>query len=406
MSVCIVGRDPVAMIFAAEIAAKAAPVTVCGLPSGALEIIAKGGCPFPEEPGLESRLKNVMASNTLRASAPAQLVMIFESVELDENRQPDYTRLEAIIAEVAQGLAPEKTVLFDGMLRVGDTRGRLGPLLERISGLRMGKDFAVAYSPERCRPGHAITDIRVTPKIVAAEDDATSMKLASLLQNAFETFILRANSIETAEYTHLIEGAVRDVNAALAIEFAQRAQAHGIDLREALAIVDTRSGFPLRTPGLDVDDPEVTVAAALLNADDASAVEPCAAAGLLALGLKINESAVPRAVVRLEQALGGLHGKDVALIVDEVDPRGPAPGSSLRQLVAALQEAGARTRIVDPARKEGRETVEVIIHLGWRTPFAALELNTYPRCRHILDGTSMLGRRRVEAAGFTHLGVV
>src|SRR6185295_4751075 len=144
-------------------------------------------------------------------------------------------------ALVGEGLARGGAVLYDGMLAIGDTRRRFGAMLERSTGLRMGQDFGLAFSPERSRPGHVLFDLRVRPKIVGAVDDKTRTGVMDFLQLWIDSAVMGVESVEAAEYIPLVEAAARHVNAALALEFAALARTHGLDVHAALTALDTQT---------------------------------------------------------------------------------------------------------------------------------------------------------------------
>lgn len=410
MSICVVGRDSIAATFAAEIASRDVPVVLCGLSDEATAAMARHRCPFPAEPELAPTMERVLADGRLRASAElttavasARLTIVVARLELDEHGGLDYRWLDRISALVAEGLARGSVVLYDGMLGIGDTRRRFGPILEQGSGLRMGQDFGLAFSPERSRPGHVLCDLRLRPKLVGAVDEKTRRALMDFLQMWIDNAVMGVESLEAAEFVPLVEAAARDVNAALALEFAALAQTHGVDMHAALTALDTQAAFPVCSPALMANGPEVAAAARLLQGAVGGDGE-APATSLVGLSRRIHDGAIARALTRLEAEGGALDAKQVLVLADEPDAADSTPDSPHALLLAELRRRGAVPRLAAGPPAHGRETVEVIVLVHPRLHFAALELETFPRCRLLLDGTGALPPRRVEAAGIRFVG--
>ena len=102
----------------------------------------------------------------------------------------------------------------------GTTRNHLGPLLE-TSGLRIGQDILLAYSPERVFVGRVLADLRKYPKVVGGVDEASLQRVAAFYEKALAAPVLRMANCETAEFVKLAETTYRDVNIALANELAR-----------------------------------------------------------------------------------------------------------------------------------------------------------------------------------------
>jgi nucleotide sugar dehydrogenase len=267
----------------------------------------------------------------------SQVVVLLVPVTLDERMEPDYTALEKVIQEVGEGLKQGTLVVYEGTLKLGDTRKKLGPALQRASGLRMGEDFALAFSPQRCHAGHVFSDLRFSPKIVAGVNKSSQEKAIAFYQQVIESLAVPAATLETAELVPLMEAAVRDVNVALANEFALLAEAHGIDMREALTLANTQPYFPIRSPGLGLDSIEVLTGACLLRGQGGSR--------LVSLAREIDDSMVAHGVARLAEKLGGLQGREVAIMADEKSECAPTSQSPASRFLAALRKTGASARV-------------------------------------------------------------
>jgi hypothetical protein len=171
-----------------------------------------------------------------------------------------------------------------------------------------------------------------------------------------------------------------------------------VDRHAALTALDTQAAFPVCSPALMANGAEVAAAARLLEAAAGGNGER-PAASLLGLSRRIHDGAAARALAKLEALGGPLQSRQVLVLAGEPDATDPAPGSPLALLLAELRRRGAVPRLAAGPPAHGRETVEVIVLVHPRLHFAALELETFQRCRLLLDGTGALPPRRVEAAG-------
>jgi UDP-N-acetyl-D-glucosamine dehydrogenase len=148
--------------------------------------------------------------------AAADVVLICVPTPLGPGREPDLSSVEAATAQVARRLRPSQLVVLESTTWPGTTRERVLPLLEATS-LMCGRDFFLAYSPEREDPGNAEFGTADIPKVVAGAD-AASLRLALMLYSAVVRRAVPVSDLETAEAAKLAENVFRAVNIALANE--------------------------------------------------------------------------------------------------------------------------------------------------------------------------------------------
>src|SRR5207237_4215951 len=135
---------------------------------------------------------------------------------------------DAATDAVGRGLRRGTLVIYETTLPVGTTRLRIGPRLEDASGLAPGRDFLLAFSPERVSSGRIFRDLRNYPKIVGGIDAASTAAAAAFYRAALdfdpslpEPRAREMDGTEAAEFVKLIETTYRDVNIALANQFAR-----------------------------------------------------------------------------------------------------------------------------------------------------------------------------------------
>jgi len=198
------------------------------------------------------RLRAVLAKirSTYRYAdlAKADAVIICVPTPLTDNREPDLGPLDAAAKSLAQVLQPGQLIVLESTTYPGTTRERLMPLLES-SGLRVGTDINLAFSPERVDPGRTDYALRNTPKVVGGVTPACLDRADDLYSRVCD-HIVRVSTPEAAELTKLLENIFRSVNIALVNELAVLAERMGIDIWEVVDAAATKPyGFMRFEPG-------------------------------------------------------------------------------------------------------------------------------------------------------------
>jgi UDP-N-acetyl-D-glucosamine dehydrogenase len=178
----------------------------------------------------------------------ADAIVIALPTPLSKQREPDLSILLRAGGEIAKRLQKGQLVVLESTTYPGTTREQLLPLLERGSGLRVGEDFNLAFSPERVDPGSS-WDVREVPKVVGGITDACTTRAAELYRSAINQ-VHPVSSPEAAELTKLLENIFRSVNIALVNELAQLAERMHIDVWEVVDAAATKPfGFMSFKPG-------------------------------------------------------------------------------------------------------------------------------------------------------------
>jgi UDP-N-acetyl-D-glucosamine dehydrogenase len=149
---------------------------------------------------------------------------------------------------LASILQPHQLVVLESTTYPGTTRERLLPVLEE-SGLEAGRDFHLAFSPERVDPGRTDYTLRTTPKIIGGYTEACADAAENLYALVCDE-VVRVSSPEAAELSKLLENIFRSVNIALVNELAELADRMGIDIHEVVDAAATKPfGFMRFDPG-------------------------------------------------------------------------------------------------------------------------------------------------------------
>ena len=166
------------------------------------------------------------------------------------SHQPDLGPLLAASRTVGKALKKGDIVVYESTVYPGCTEEDCVPVLEEVSGLTMGQDFFVAYSPERINPGDKVNTIETIVKVVGACDDATLEEVADTYDLVVRAGTHRASSIRVAEASKIIENTQRDVNIALVNELSIIFDRIGINTYEVLEAAGTKWNFLKFQPGL------------------------------------------------------------------------------------------------------------------------------------------------------------
>jgi UDP-N-acetyl-D-glucosamine dehydrogenase len=179
----------------------------------------------------------------------ADAILIALATPLTKQREPDLSIVTRAVAGIAERLRAGQLVVLESTTYPGTTREVVLPILEELSGLKVGEDFHVAFSPERVDPGNETWSTKTVPKIVGGITDECTRRAAELYGSAVDT-VHTVSSPEAAELTKLLENIFRSVNIALVNELAQLCERLGIDVWEVVDAAATKPfGFMSFKPG-------------------------------------------------------------------------------------------------------------------------------------------------------------
>ena len=180
----------------------------------------------------------LQATSNFHRIEEVDAALICVPTPLTRHREPDLTYVIKTAEAIAEHLRPAQLVVLESTTYPGTTRGVVKPILEG-RGLRSGRDFFLAYSPEREDPGNSANTVRVLPKVVGA-DGNDALKLASVLYGALVGRIVPVSSMEVAEAVKLLENIFRSVNIALVNELKIIFTSMRIDVFEAIEAAKTK----------------------------------------------------------------------------------------------------------------------------------------------------------------------
>ena len=181
----------------------------------------------------------VAATSDYDALRDVDAILIALPTPLSRQREPDLRILVAAAGEIASRLRPGQLVVLESTTYPGTTREQVQPTLEAGSGLTAGKDFHLAFSPERVDPGREDWTMRNVTKVVGGIDESSTSAAAELYGAAIDN-VHPVSSPEAAELTKLLENIFRSVNIALVNELAQLCERMDIDVWEVVEAAATK----------------------------------------------------------------------------------------------------------------------------------------------------------------------
>lgn len=169
---------------------------------------------------------------------------------IDGNRQPDLEPLIKASRSVGKVISTGDIVIYESTVYPGVTEEICVPEIEKVSGLKLNKDFYAGYSPERINPGDKVHTVEKICKITSG----STPEIAEVIDRLYNSVLLngthKATSIKVAEAAKIIENTQRDVNIAFMNEIAKIFNAMGIETQDVLQAASTKWNFINIHPGL------------------------------------------------------------------------------------------------------------------------------------------------------------
>jgi len=202
------------------------------------------------EPDLAA--SNLTLTSSAAECAGADIFIVTVPTPVDQRNRPDLGPLLSATRTVGGLIRADRrpTIVYESTVYPGVTEDVCGPELERVSGLKRGRDFRLGYSPERINPGDRTHTIDKITKVVAGEDAETLDQLVAMYGSITEGGVFRAASIKAAEAAKVIENAQRDINIAFMNEVAQIFSKLDLSMTDVLEAARTKWNFLPFEPGL------------------------------------------------------------------------------------------------------------------------------------------------------------
>jgi UDP-N-acetyl-D-glucosamine dehydrogenase len=349
-TVGVIGLGYVGLPLAVAFAREGCEVIAVDLDARKVEAVEAGRSYIEDVPSelLLEVSGRVHATTRYARLAEAEAVLICVPTPLTRNREPDLGPMIGASRALAEVLRSDQLVVLESTTYPGTTRELVAPLLEE-SGLAAGRDFHLAFSPERVDPGREDFTLRNTPKVLGGLTDACAER-AEALYGLVCDHLVRVSSPEAAELTKLLENIFRSVNIALVNELAMLTDRMGIDIWEVVEAASSKPyGFMRFDPGPGMGGHCMPVDPFYLSW---RAREFDMATEFIELAGKVNQQMPYHCVAKAQRALNdagrSVKGARIAVIgVSYKAGVGDVRESPALKIIALLSELGADIRYHD-----------------------------------------------------------
>ncbi|HEX7300891.1 MAG TPA: nucleotide sugar dehydrogenase [Solirubrobacteraceae bacterium] len=414
MRAVVVALGKIGLPIAAQIARAGHEVIGCDIDPVTVDLVNAAQPPFPGEDGLPEVLAEVVADGRLRATTDTteavasgpDLVIAVPPLVVDEAAHPDWRTLDAVVGDIGAGLQAGTTVSVETTLPIGTTRTRVAPKLEELSGLRAEDEFFSVHSPERVYSGRVFRDLATYPKLLGGLSAAGEARGVELYRSFLTAEVWPMGSAEAAELTKLAETTYRDVNIALANEFARFADRAGVDIDRVIAAANSQPFSHIHRPGVAVGGHCIPVYPRFYLGSDDQALIPATAR-------EVNSAMPAYAVELLEQELGTLAGQRVVIL--GIAYRGNVKETAFSGafgLRDALSARGAEPLASDPLYSDdelralgfepwdGGDAAGAILQAD-HASYSGMSPADLPGVRAVVDGRGQLDAARFNPVGVT-----
>jgi nucleotide sugar dehydrogenase len=423
MKVAVIALGKIGLPLAVQIASKGHEVIGADISQSAVDLINGGTPPFPGETDLDSKLAEVVAAGRLVAMTDtseavdrSEAVVVVVPLMTDGAGTPDFSAMDAATRDIAAGLNPGTLVSYETTLPVGTTRSRFLGMLEDLTGLEGGSGFFLVHSPERVFSGRIFSDLRRYPKLVGGIDEESTKRgvefYEAILDFDERPDLQRPNgvwameSVEAAELAKLAETTYRDVNIALANEFARFAEGASIDISEVIEASNSQPFSHIHRPGVAVGGHCIPVYPRFYLEGDPDA-------RVVRTAREVNDSVPRRVASVVVDALD--EGGDHRVLILGVAYRGGVKETAYSGAFAlrdALLEMGVSPVADDPMydaaelRQAGfepwdGEPVDAVIVQADHKEYKDLLPSNFPGVRVVYDGRAILQRENWDVDGLS-----
>ena len=414
MKIAVIGMGKIGLPLAVQYAKKGNSVIGVDINPKTIESINQGLEPFPGEAYLKEYLRDVVSKKKLSATLdyseaikPADVIIVVVPLFVNEEAEPDFVEMDKATALIGANIKKGSLVCYETTLPIGTTRTRFVPSLEKNSGMKVGIDFNVVFSPERVFTGRIFEDLRKYPKIVGGITQICSEKGVEFYSKVLDfdvrddltkpNGVWNVESTESAEFVKLAETTYRDVNIALANQFAIYADKIKVNIYEIIESANSQYFSHIHQPGISVGGHCIPVYPQFYLWGDTSAT--------IVKEARTTNTYMPRyALKRMINVLGDLNGKNILVL--GLSYRANVKESAFSgcfELNKALKNYGAKIEVIDPLFSNNEiedfglksysgkntEVDGIIIHTN-HMEFTSILKSPFPNCKAIIDGRNFL----------------
>ncbi len=372
----------------------------------------QSGNPGNNEPYLNELLGKVLQNGQLTVStsvSAANIFVIAVPTPIETNRTPNLEPVIEACRAIAGHITKDDLVIVESTVAPGTIRNEIAATLEE-SGLKAGRDFSLAYCPERVLPGNLFKEIVENDRIIGGIDKKSTLRAADLYRS-FVTGDLHKTDASTAEVVKLAENTYRDVNIALANSLANLSESVGVNIWTVLEMANRHPRVNLHTPGAGVGGHCIPVDPwFLVHADPESSA-------LIKASRDVNDGQPGIIASMASRVLGPVKNGRIAILGAAYKPNvTDARESPTTELVSRLNDDDLSVAVSDPyvtsfvpkivSLETALRDADIAILVVGHSEYSHLEPSSFAklmRGRVIIDTTTTLNRELWEKTGFTFL---
>ena len=321
--VTVFGLGKIGLPLAVQFALKGCDVVGIDVKPELVESINRGEEPFPGELNLSDYLKTTLKNGNFQASlndaaalGSSDVVIVAVPLIVDDEGKPNFSYLDDVTFKIGKSIRKGTLICYETTLPLGSTRDRFLRKIEEISGLSCPNDFNLVFSPERVSSGRIFSDLRKYPKIVGGITDKCTERATKFYESVLDfdvrndlgetNGVWKMGSSEEAEFVKLAETTYRDVNIALANQFALDANTRGLDIGRIINSANSQPYSMIHNPGISVGGHCIPVYPLLYLSTNPGA-------DLIRVARELNNEMPAKAIKRIQEVLGNLSGEVVAV---------------------------------------------------------------------------------------------
>jgi UDP-N-acetyl-D-mannosaminuronic acid dehydrogenase len=357
--ICVLGLGYIGLPYASTFATHGLQVVGVDINPQVVDRLKEGELHI-YEPGLRTLVQAALRSGNLTIEQKPQLADAFivavpTPFKEDKKADLDYviSATESIVPNLRQG----NLVVLESTSPPRTTVDVVRPILER-SGLKAGQDFSLAYTPERVMPGHTLHELIENARVIGGVDRAS----AEAGRDLYATFVrgeIVLTDATTAEMVKLMENTYRDINIAIANEFARLADRFGVDVWEAIALANRHPRVRILNPGPGVGGHCISVDPWFL-VEAAPDLSP-----LIRTARQLNDSQPEFVVQLVKRVMGAFENRKIAALglafKSDIDDLRESPAI---EICLKLVQSGARVTAYEPYKpdfhQDGFETAATL----------------------------------------------
>ncbi len=351
--ICVVGLGYIGLPTASTFATHGIHVLGVDIDQHVIETLNRGEIHI-HEPGLHDAVKRAIQSGNFKAAAKleeADVFIIAVPTPFKEDKLGEYNGMTYKLADMravisaAEAIVPflrkGNLVILESTSPPRTTVDLVAPILSR-SGLTAGRDFHLAYSPERVLPGQIMRELIENARVIGGVSPESAQAGSDLYATFVQGQIIQTDAT-TAEMVKIMENTTRDVNIAIANEFARLAEKFGVDVWEAIRLANLHPRINILNPGPGVGGHCISVDPWFF-VESAPEITP-----LIHHARLVNDTQPHFVIDKVKQALGDLKGKKIAALglayKPDVDDLRESPAT---EVVHLLQKEGAQVKAWEP----------------------------------------------------------